>query len=82
MENKEPGLIIPHQKLSPDALNGLIEEFILREGTDYGTHERSLEDKKSHIFKQLNAKHILVVFDPNTETTSLLTKDQLNKLTL
>ncbi|NQZ19636.1 MAG: YheU family protein [Bdellovibrionales bacterium] len=73
-------MIVPHSKLSQEALAGLIEEFILREGTDYGTHEYSLDDKKNHVFKQLQGGHINVVFDPNNETTSLLTNEQLRKL--
>lgn len=38
-------MIIPWQDISPDALDNLIESFVLREGTDYGEHERSLEQK-------------------------------------
>ena len=29
-------MIIPWQDISPDALDNLIESFVLREGTDYG----------------------------------------------
>jgi len=29
-------MIIPHQTLSPEALQGIIEAFVTREGTDYG----------------------------------------------
>src|SRR6266849_1499383 len=38
-ERKLRCLIIPHRRLSPDALRGVIEAFITREGTDYGPHE-------------------------------------------
>ena len=79
MEEKKPGIVIPHTKLSQEALNGLIEEFILREGTDYGTSDYSLSDKKDQVLNQLMGRHIHVVFDPNNETTSLLTKEQLAK---
>jgi uncharacterized protein YheU (UPF0270 family) len=34
--------IIPVNKLSPEALQGVIEEFISRDGTDYGEMEVSL----------------------------------------
>ncbi|TIE66479.1 YheU family protein, partial [Legionella pneumophila] len=36
-------MLIPWQELSPEALENLIESFVLREGTDYGEHERTLE---------------------------------------
>jgi uncharacterized protein len=29
-------MMIPHRMLSPEALRGVIEAFITREGTDYG----------------------------------------------
>ncbi|MDU3718311.1 MAG: YheU family protein, partial [Klebsiella michiganensis] len=38
-------MIIPWQDLDPETLDNLIESFVLREGTDYGEHERSLTDK-------------------------------------
>lgn len=35
--------IIPTERLSPEAIQSVIEEFILREGTDYGETEGSME---------------------------------------
>ena len=40
---------IPVDALSRQALDGLIEEFVTRDGTDYGTEERSLDDKKDAV---------------------------------
>jgi uncharacterized protein YheU (UPF0270 family) len=37
--------IIPVDKLSAEALNGVIKEFISRDGTDYGEVEASAEKK-------------------------------------
>lgn len=74
-------IVIPHAQLSAEALNGLIEEFILREGTDYGLHECTLEQKNLQISKQLKSGQIVVVFDPNEETCSIVRKEELSKLT-
>ncbi len=38
-------LAVPHAQLSPAALRGLIEAFVLREGTDYGAREVCLRDQ-------------------------------------
>ena len=46
-------MIIPYKQISPDALQGLIEEFITREGTDYGEMEFSLAQKVSQVERQL-----------------------------
>ncbi|TSJ89261.1 YheU family protein [Gilliamella apicola] len=42
-------MIIPWQTLEPHTLNNLIEYFVLREGTDYGEKEKSLEDKVNDV---------------------------------
>ena len=66
-------------RLSPEALQGLIEEFILREGTDYGLSEYTLEQKHDQVMRQLKAGHVRIVFDPVEETTSLLRKEVIPK---
>jgi len=63
---------IPHQQLSPDAIHAIVEEFVTRSGTDYGEHEFSLEQKVQQVMRQLESKDVVVVFDPVTETCSIL----------
>jgi uncharacterized protein len=71
-------MIIPYKQISPDALQGLIEEFITREGTDYGEMEFSLAQKVSQVERQLARGDIVIVFDPTTESVSILTKHDAN----
>jgi len=78
-DEKPAGILIPMDRLSPEALQGLIEEFILREGTDYGLSEYTLEQKHSQVLRQMKAGHVLIVFDPVEETTSLLRKEAVPK---
>lgn len=40
---------IPWQQIAPETLDNLIREFVLREGTDYGTHEVSLDTKVEQV---------------------------------
>jgi uncharacterized protein YheU (UPF0270 family) len=67
-------MIIPYQQISPDALQGLIEEFITREGTDYGEEEISLAQKVGQVERQLTRGDVVIVFDAATESVSILTK--------
>ena len=67
-------MIIPYEQLSSDALQGLIEEFITREGTDYGEEELSLNTKVEQVKQLLVRPEVVVVFDFATETASLLTR--------
>jgi uncharacterized protein len=76
--NEEPAepVRIPHQELSPDALRGVLESFVLREGTDYGTHEYSLEEKVAHVIRQLERGEAHIVFDPNTESVHVVARER------
>ena len=74
-------MIIPYQKISPEALQGLIEEFITREGTDYGEVEFSLAQKVKQVEQQLARGEIAIVFDLATESVSILTRQEANLIT-
>ena len=71
-EVQEP-IAIPHTELSADALRGVIESFVLREGTDYGEKNYSLEQKVVHVVRQLERGEAQVFFDPNTESVGIQT---------
>ena len=71
---------VPHGALSPSALEGLVEEFITREGTDYGPREYSLEQKRDSVLKQLTRGAVLIVFDLEAEATTLVTREELAQL--
>ncbi|GAB3100556.1 YheU family protein [Aestuariicella hydrocarbonica] len=64
-------MIIPVQQLSADAVQGLIEEFITREGTDYGEMEIALSDKVEQVRAQLASGEVVIVFDTTAESVSL-----------
>ena len=74
-------MIIPHEQISADALLGLIEEFITREGTDYGETEVSLAQKVEQVKRQLKRGDIVIVFDATSETVSILTKHDAGLMT-
>jgi uncharacterized protein len=63
---------IPHAELSADALRGVIESFVLREGTDYGEREHSLEQKVAQVRAQLERGQARILFDPESNTVTLV----------
>jgi uncharacterized protein YheU (UPF0270 family) len=65
---------VPHTQLSPEALRGVVESFVLREGTDYGAREYSLDEKVQHVMQQLRRGDARIVFDPHTETVQILAR--------
>ncbi|MCK7506850.1 MAG: YheU family protein [Desulfobacterales bacterium] len=67
--------IIPVNKLSAKALQGVIEEFISRNGTDYGAMESSLETNIRQVKSKLKDGSAVLVFDDETETTNIFLSD-------
>ena len=67
--------IIPVHRLSPEALQGVIEEFISREGTDYGEIEVSPETSFRQVKNRLEKGLAVLVFDDETETTNIFPAD-------
>jgi len=65
---------IPLDRLSQKLLAGIIEEFIQREGTDYGANEVALDDKIQQVKKQIQRGDVVITFDQQTETCNLLTR--------
>jgi len=67
--------IIPVHKLSSHALKGVIEEFVSRNGTDYGAIEASLETSFMQVKAKLKDRSAVLVFDDETETTNIFLAD-------
>ena len=70
-ESTEP-VFVPYTDLSPEALRGVIESFVLREGTEYGASDVSLEDKVSQVTRQLRRGEARIVFDPDSESIDVV----------
>ena len=68
----QESVAVPYTALAPDLLHAVVESYVLREGTDYGEKEFSLEDKVAHVVKQLKRGEAHIVFDPQTESVSIV----------
>ena len=70
---------IDHHQLSDEARRGLIEEFITREGTEYGHAEHSLDDKVKQVEQQLDQGEARIVYDTAEECANIVPADFLKK---
>lgn len=68
----EQGLVIPYEKISPEALRGLIEEFVTRNGTDNGYTRATLQQNVAAVMAQLHRKEVVVVYDEKTLTANIV----------
>jgi uncharacterized protein YheU (UPF0270 family) len=67
--------IIPVDKLSAEALHGVIKEFISRDGTDYGEFEASAEKKYGQVKQKLENGLAVLLYDDEMETTNIFRSD-------
>jgi uncharacterized protein YheU (UPF0270 family) len=67
--------IIPINRLSREARRGVIEEFISRDGTDYGEKEALPERSFSQVKYELEKRLAILVYDNETQTTNILPAD-------
>lgn len=65
-------MIIPIDALDKETLHNLIESFVLREGTDYGSDEVSLDDKIAQVLTQLKSGKVVIVYSELHETVNIL----------
>lgn len=70
---------VPLDRLSAEALRGIVEEVVTREGTDYGHAAPTLEEKVEQVLRQIRSGEAAIVFDPATETTTVVLREDLAK---
>ena len=65
---------IPHQKIPHELLINMIREFVMREGTDYTHRDISMEEKIDQVLKQIKQGRVVITFDAETESFTLVPK--------
>lgn len=67
-------MIIPYTDIAGETLNNLIEYYVLREGTDYGEQEVSLDEKVAAVKRQLQSGEVVIVYSELHESINLMPK--------
>ena len=65
---------VPATSLAVETLRAIIESFIVREGTDYGDADYSLDNKVDQVRRQLDRGEVLLMWDEVLESCNLITK--------
>lgn len=63
---------IPLERLNPDILQKMIEEFVTREWSELADSEYTLDEKVAQVHQQLNDKQARVVYDPESESWNII----------
>ncbi|MCK8135725.1 YheU family protein [Pseudoalteromonas sp. 2CM28B] len=69
-------MIIPFEQLDKDTLYNLIESYVLREGTDYGEQEVSIQSKVAQVNQQLRNGEAMVFFSELHESVTIISKNE------
>jgi len=69
-------MIIPLEQVNEDTLTAIIEDFILREGTDYGAIDATKEDKILQVKLQLKQGSAVLVYSELHESVNILPREQ------
>jgi uncharacterized protein YheU (UPF0270 family) len=72
-------MIIPLEQLSSEVLTAIIEDFILREGTEYGAEDISKQAKTLQVMKQLEQGSAVLVYSELHESVNILPSDQFKE---
>ena len=71
-EPQEDGVDVPYQQLDPETLHRMIQEFVSRDGAEWGDLGGALEDKVAQVLQQLRHKQVKVVFDLRSQTANIV----------
>jgi uncharacterized protein YheU (UPF0270 family) len=69
---RESTVEVPHEALSPETLRRLVEEFVTRDGTDYGRREKALQEKVTSVLRQLRRREVKIVFESASGTANIV----------
>ena len=71
----EDGVVIPLDRINPETLRKLVEEFVTREWSELSDADCTFEDKIEQVILQLKENRIRVVFDLTSETFNIVPAD-------
>ena len=69
-------MIIPISEVKDETLTAIAEAYVLREGTEYGMEEYSLNEKVEQVLAQLQSGEALLMYSELHESVDIITRDQ------
>lgn len=69
-------MIVPWEEITDDTLERLLEEYVSRDGTDYGEVEVPISRRVRQVREALKRRQLVIWFDEASESTTLLAREQ------
>ena len=73
-DHQEEGVEVPYLDINPETLRNMIEEFVTRDGADWGDAGGSMEAKIKQVLRQFEAGKIKVVYDLTSQSANIVSK--------
>lgn len=58
---------VPYDRIPKESLASMVEEFVTRDGTDYGFDETSMTRKVENVLLQVKSGKVVILFDEESE---------------
>lgn len=71
---------VPPARLGADLLRALLEEYVTRDGTDYGSRELTLDEKVQRLQGQLDTGDVRLVYESESEQWDLVSRHDAARL--
>jgi len=68
----EESLEIPLDRINPETLRMMIEEFVTREWSELTDSDHTLDEKVEQVMQQLKNKRVRVVYDNISESWNII----------
>ncbi len=72
-------MIVPYNELNAETLSTIIKEYVLREGTEYGAEDITIEEKIEQVQQQLKSGSAILVYSELHETVNIIPADQFKE---
>ncbi len=71
-DHREDGVEIPIERINPDTLKKMIEDFVTREWNELADSGSTLDEKVGQVRRQLQDNRARIVYDGTTETWNIV----------
>ena len=68
----EDFLNIPLDRINPDTLRKMVEEFVTRDWSELADSDYTLNEKVDQVLQQLHDKRARIVYDTTTESWNVI----------
>ena len=75
LESRRRTVEVPLERVAADVVRRVAEEFVTRDGTDYGAAEKTLDEKVADVRRQLEGGRAAIVYDAASDTINIVPKD-------